>query len=284
MPDNATASRPNGMTAPPHPAQQISATRPAQGRANLRGLATLYAKEVRRFLKIGGQTLVAPIITTILFLTVFSVAFGTDRQVAGLPYIEFLGPGLIMMTILQNAFANTSTSLIQQKLNENIIDVLMPPLSPLELTLGYVLGGATRGLLVAVSVGVALWLIVPFSVHNLPFALIHGAGAALLMSALGMMTGIWAEKFDHVSTVTNFVILPLSFLSGTFFAIGRFPDILQTVSHFNPFFYLIDGFRYGLTGQADGSLVIGLAVVLGANLMAWTACLVMFQTGYKLKA
>ena len=284
MPDNAAFSRSAGMTAPPHPAQENAPTRPARGRANLRGLATLYAKEVRRFLKIGGQTLVAPIITTILFLTVFSVAFGTDRQVAGLPYIEFLGPGLIMMTILQNAFANTSTSLIQQKLNENIIDVLMPPLSPLELTLGYVLGGATRGLLVAVSVGVALWLIVPFSVHNLTFVLVHGAGGASLMSALGMMTGIWAEKFDHVSTVTNFVILPLSFLSGTFFAIGRFPDILQTASHFNPFFYLIDGFRYGFTGQADGSLAIGLVVVVGANLIAWTSCFAMFQTGYKLKA
>ena len=276
--------QPTGMTPLRHSGEETAPTRPAQGRANLRGLSTLYAKEVRRFLKIGGQTLVAPIITTILFLTVFSVAFGTDRRVAGLTYIEFLGPGLIMMTILQNAFANTSTSLILQKLNENIIDVLMPPLSPLELTLGYVLGGATRGLLVASSVGVALWLIIPFSIYDLTFVMVHGAGAALLMSALGMMTGIWAEKFDHVSTVTNFVILPLSFLSGTFFAIGRFPEILQTVSHFNPFFYLIDGFRYGFTGQADGSLVIGLAVVVGANLIAWTACFVMFQTGYKLKA
>ena len=189
-----------------------------------------------------------------------------------------------MMTILQNAFANTSTSLIQQKLNENIIDVLMPPLSPMELTLGYVLGGATRGLLVAFCVGVSLWLIMPFSIYDLTFILVHSAGAALLMSALGMMTGIWAEKFDHVSTVTNFVILPLSFLSGTFFAIGRFPEILQTVSHFNPFFYLIDGFRYGFTGQADGSLVIGLVVLVGANLIAWTSCFAMFQTGYKLKA
>ena len=124
----------------------------------------------------------------------------------------------------------------------------------------------------------------PFSIYNLTFVLVHSAGAALLMSALGMMTGIWAEKFDHVSTVTNFFILPLSFLSGTFFAIGRFPEILQTVSHFNPFFYLIDGFRYGFTGQADGSLVIGLVVVVGANLTAWTSCLAMFRTGYKLKA
>ena len=275
MSDNVTLNHATRLQAP---------TRPAQGRANLRGLATLYTREVRRFLKIGGQTLVAPIITTMLFLTVFSVAFGTDRQLAGLPYVEFLGPGLIMMTILQNAFANTSTSLIQQKLNENIIDVLMPPLSPLELTVGYVLGGATRGLIVALSVGVALWLIIPFGVYNLAFIIIHGTAAALLMSALGMMTGIWAEKFDHVSTVTNFVILPLSFLSGTFFAIGQFPDILQTISHFNPFFYLIDGFRYGFTGQADGSLVIGLAVVLVGNLIALIGCFLMFHTGYKLKA
>ena len=284
MPNKVAFYQPMRMTAPCHPGEATAPTRPAQGRANLRGLATLYTKEIRRFLKIGGQTLVAPIITTILFLTVFSVAFGTDRRVAGLPYIEFLGPGLIMMTILQNAFANTSTSLIQQKLNENIIDVLMPPLSPLELTLGYVLGGATRGLLVAFCVGVSLWLIMPFSIYDLTFILVHSAGAALLMSALGMMTGIWAEKFDHVSTVTNFIILPLSFLSGTFFSVERFPDILQIVSYFNPFFYLIDGFRYGFTGQAEGSLIIGLTVVVVTNLVAWTSCFVMFQTGYKLKA
>ena len=262
----------------------LAPTRPAQGRANLRGMSTLYVKEVHRFLKIFGQTLIAPIVTTVLFLTVFTVAFGADRLVAGLPYIEFLGPGLIMMTILQNAFANTSTSLIQQKLNDNIIDVLMPPLSPLELTIGYVLGGATRGLLVSFSVGFALWLIIPFNVHNAVFILMHGVGAAFMMSALGMMTGIWAEKFDHVSTVTNFIVLPLSFLSGTFFTIQRFPETLQTLSHFNPFFYLIDGFRYGFTGHADGSVMIGLGVMIGANLAAWTGCFLMFNAGYKLKA
>ena len=205
-------------------------------------------------------------------------------MVAGIPYIKFLAPGLIMMTILQNAFANTSTSLIQQKLNETIIDVLMPPLSPIELTAGYVLGGATRGLLVALSVGLTLIFFVPFEVHNAAFVVAHGLGAAFMMSGIGMLTGIWAEKFDHVSTVTNFIILPLSFLSGTFFSIERFPDALQFASHLNPFFYLIDGFRYGFTGHADGSLKIGLAVIASSNIIVWIACFLMFRTGYKLKA
>ena len=259
-------------------------TRPSLGFTNWLGLKTLYVKEVHRFLKIFGQTLIAPIVTTLLFLTVFAVAFGSDRMVAGMPYIQFLVPGLIMMTILQNAFANTSTSLIQQKLNDTIIDVLMPPLSPLELTAGYVLGGATRGLLVALSVGLTLSFFLPIEVHNAALVVAYGFGAAFMMAAIGMITGIWAEKFDHVSTVTNFVILPLSFLSGTFFSIERFPGILQLASHLNPFFYLIDGFRYGFTGYADGSLTIGLTVMIITNIVLWTACFLMFRTGYKLKA
>ena len=264
-------------------AKYIYRTRPSLGQSNWLGLKALYLKEIQRFLKIFGQTLIAPVVTTLLFLTVFSITFGSNRTVAGLTYVEFLAPGLIMMTILQNAFANTSTSLIQQKLNETIIDVLMPPMSPFELTLGYVLGGATRGLLVAFSVGLTLYLFVPLGAHNIAFIAVHGLGAAFLMSAIGMMTGIWAEKFDHVSTVTNFIILPLSLLSGTFFSVNRFPDVLQFTSHLNPFFYLIDGFRYGFTGHSDGSLEVGLTVVLGFNVIIWVACFLMFRSGYKLK-
>ena len=259
-------------------------TRPSLGLANWIGLRTLYLKEVQRFLKIFSQTLVAPVVTTLLFLAVFSIAFGINRNVAGLPYIVFLGPGLIMMTILQNSFANTSTSIIQQKLNESIIDVLMPPLSPFELTLGYILGGATRGLIVALSVGGTLFLIIPIQIYDAYFVIIHGFGAALMMSAIGMITGLWAEKFDHVSTVTNFVILPLSFLSGTFFSIERFPDVLRSISNFNPFFYLIDGFRFGFTGHSDGSLFIGIAVVITSNLLLLLLCYFVFKTGFKIKA
>ena len=258
-------------------------TRPSLGLYNWIGLKTLYLKEIQRFLKIYSQTLIAPVVTTLLFLVVFSVTFGNNRIVAGLPYVVFLGPGLIMMAILQNSFSNTSTSLIQQKLNESIIDVLTPPLSPIELALGYILGGATRGLIVAIGVGLTLFLLVPIGIYDICFIIAHGVGAALMMSAIGMITGIWAEKFDHVSTVTNFIILPLSFLSGTFFSVDRFPPILHIVSNFNPFFYLIDGFRYGFTGYSDGSLTIGLSVIVTFNIFLWLTCFMMVDNGYKIK-
>ena len=135
----------------------------------------------------------------------------------------------------------------------------------------------------AISVGLTLFLIIPIGVHSVIFVIIFGLGAASMMSAIGMIAGIWAEKFDHVSTVTNFIILPLSFLSGTFFSVERFPDILRTISYFNPFFYLIDGFRYGFTGYSDGSLVVGLAVIVVSNIMLWLACYFLLQNGYKLK-
>lgn len=257
--------------------------RPALTGPNWRGMWTLYIKEVHRYLKIFGQTLLAPIITTLLFLMVFSVAFGNGRMVDGLPYVEFLAPGLLMMTILQNSFANTSTSLIQQKLNENIVDTLMPPLSPMELTTGFVLGGATRGLMVAVGVGISLALLVPVSLHHPAAIIFYAIGAALMMGSMGMMTGIWAEKFDHVSTITNFIILPLSFLSGTFFPITRFPEIFQIISHYNPFFYLIDGLRFGFTGQSAGSIEIGIVLVITVNVLLWVLCYWMFRTGYKIK-
>jgi len=259
-------------------------TRPARGLANWQGLATLYAKEVHRFLKIFGQTLLAPIVTTLLFLTVFAVVFGGGRTVAGMPYVEFLAPGLIMMTILQNAFANTSTSIIQAKLNDNIVDTLMPPLSPFELTAGYILSSTTRGLLVATGVAFAVALVVPIEVHNFALVLFYAVGAAVMMAALGTMTGIWAEKYDHVSTITNFVILPLSFMSGTFFTIERFPESLRTISFANPFFYLIDGFRYGLTGHADGNIVIGMTVTIVICSLAGLSSYAMFRSGYKLKS
>jgi len=257
--------------------------RPVITGTNWQGIWTLYAKEVHRYIKIFGQTLLAPIITTLLFLTVFGVVFGDGRTVGKLTYIEFLAPGLLMMTILQNAFANTSTSLISQKINESIVDTLMPPLSPLELTIGFILGGATRGLMVAIGVGLSLTLVIPISFHN-PSAIIFFAfGAALMMGSMGMMTGIWAEKFDHVSTVTNFIILPLSFLSGTFFPISRFPETLQTASHYNPFFYLIDGLRFGFTNQSTGSIETGVFFIIIFNILLWLTCYWMLRTGYKIK-
>ena len=257
--------------------------RPVVKGPNWRGIWTLYAKEVHRYFKIFGQTLLAPIITALLFLIVFGIVFGDGRTVGKLTYIEFLAPGLLMMTILQNAFANTSTSLISQKVNDSIVDTLMPPLSPLELTIGFILGGATRGLMVAIGVGISLAVVVPISFQNLGAVIFFAFGAAIMMGSMGMMTGIWAEKFDHVSTVTNFIILPLSFLSGTFFPISRFPDALQIASFYNPFFYLIDGLRFGFTNQSTGPIAIGVFFIVIINVFLWLTCYWMLRAGYKIK-
>jgi ABC-2 type transport system permease protein len=257
--------------------------RPVLVGINWQGMWTLYAKEVHRYLKIFGQTLLAPIITTFLFMIVFGVVFGDGRNVNGQPYIEFLAPGLLMATILQNAFANTSVSLIQQKLNENIVDTLMPPLSPTELTIGFIMGGATRGIMIGIVVGLSLTLVVPISFQNPGAIVFYAINAAIMMSSLGMITGVWADKFDHVSTITNFIILPLSFLSGTFFPIDRFPEPLQTISHYNPFFFLIDGLRFGFNGYSTASIELGIALIITLNILLWAICYWMFRTGYKIK-
>ena len=249
------------------------------------GLWTLYAREVRRFLKVFTQTLVAPVVTTLLFLAVFALAIGRGRaDVAGVPFIEFLAPGLVMMAILQNAFANTSSSIIISKIQGNIVDTLMPPLSAHELTFGYAIGGATRGVVVGVVVAAVMAVFVPLQIHNVGFIAFHAVAAALMLSLIGIIGGIWADKFDHIAAVTNFVVTPLSFLSGSFYSIERLPPLFQAVAHYNPFFYVIDGFRYGFLGHADVAPALGLAVMVGVDLGLWLVCHWMFATGYKLKA
>jgi ABC-2 type transport system permease protein len=254
------------------------------GVVNGRGVWTLYVKEVRRFLNVFTQTLLAPVITTLLFLAIFALALGgAGRQAAGVPYIEFLAPGLIMMTMMQNAFANTSSSILIAKVQGNIVDVLMPPLSAAELTVGIAAGGVTRGLMVGVAAGLAMWAFVPLRVHDALILVFHAVNASLMLSLLGMIGGIWAEKFDHIAAVTNFIITPFSFLSGTFYSIERLPATWQVVAHFNPFFYMIDGLRYGLIGRADGAIGLGLVVVPLVNVALWTLAHRMFATGYRLK-
>jgi ABC-2 type transport system permease protein len=255
------------------------------GAVNWRGLWTLYVKEVRRFLKVYTQTLLAPMVVSLLFLAIFALALGgAGRQTGGVEFIVFLAPGLIMMTIMQNSFANTSSSIVIAKIQGNIVDVLMPPLSPLELNLGIAGGGVTRGVLVGLVAGLAIWVFVPLGLHAPAFVLFHAVAGALMLSLLGMVGGIWAEKFDHIAAVTNFVIMPLSFLSGTFYSIERLPENWQFVAHFNPFFYMIDGFRYGFIGRSDSSLGVGVAVLLGVNMALWLLTQRLFATGYRLKA
>lgn len=255
------------------------------GRVNWLGLWTLYRKEVQRFLNVFTQTLAAPMVTALLFFAIFNLALGRSVDMGTeVPYAQFLAPGLIMMTLVQNAFANTSSSLLISKVQGNIVDVLMPPLSPTEFTLGYALGGVTRGLLVAVAVWVGLLPFVPMSFHN-PLAIFYFAFmASLMLALLGMIGGIWAEKFDHIAAITNFVIVPLSFLSGTFYSIDRLPPEWHFIAFGNPFFYMIDGLRYGFIGHSDGNVLIGVLVVLTVNiaLLLWTHRIV--STGYKLKA
>lgn len=255
------------------------------GAVNWLGFQTLYIREVRRFLKVYTQTIVAPVVTTLLFLAVFLLALGGAQRVVGdVSYAEFLMPGLVMMAMVQNAFANTSSSIVISKVQGNIVDVLMPPLSPGEFTLAYALGGTTRGLVVGAAVGLAMWVFVPVRMLHPSFVLYHAVAASLLLSTLGMIGGIWSEKFDHIAAVTNFVVTPLSFLSGTFYSVERLPESWRFVAHLDPFFYMIDGFRYGFIGHADANPMIGVVVLAAANAALLLLCHRMVATGYKLKA
>lgn len=253
--------------------------------ANWIGLRTLYMREVRRFSKVYTQTVLAPVVTTLLFLAVFTLALGgAHRIVAGLPFAQFLAPGLIMMAIAQNAFANTSSSIMVSKVQGNIVDILMPPFTAHELWLALVMGGASRGIIVGVAVGAAMRFFVDLGLHAPGFIVFHALMAAAMLSQLGVIGGIWAEKFDHMAAITNFVITPLAFLSGTFYSIERLPEAFQAAAHLNPFFYMIDGFRYGVIGHADGNLAAGFAVMIGINAALWLTCARMLRSGYKLKA
>lgn len=263
-----------------------SAPAPRRYRAiNWVGLWTLYAKEVRRFLTVATQTVLAPMVTTLLFLAVFVLALGhaVDR-IGDVAYMSFLAPGLIMMAITQNSFANTSSSILISKIQGNIVDLLMPPLSPLERTIGLAAGGLTRGLVVGVATWVAMLPFVPVAAAHPGFILFHAIAASLMMSLIGVIAGVWAEKFDHMAAITNFVVTPAAFLSGAFYSAQRLPEFWQKVAHANPLFYLIDGFRYGFIGHADGSLGAGIAVMLGANALLLWLTHRMFATGYHLKA
>jgi ABC-2 type transport system permease protein len=248
------------------------------------GLWTLYIREVRRFTKVYTQTVMAPVVTTLLFLAVFALALGgRSRSIGEVPLMEFLAPGLIMMAIVQNSFANTSSSLMVSKVQGNIVDTLMPPFTAHELTLAIALGGATRGIVVGAAVATAMTIVVDLSIHDLFFIVYHAAMAALMLSLLGIIGAIWAEKFDHIAAVTNFIVTPLSFLSGTFYSIQQLPETAQLIAHTNPFFYMIDGFRYGFIGHSDSSLGIGVAAMAAVNLALWTLCTRLFASGYKLK-
>jgi ABC-2 type transport system permease protein len=253
---------------------------------NWGGLKTLYIKEVRRFFKVQMQTVWAPAITTLLYLAIFTVALGrAGRMVMGVPFADFIAPGLIVMAMMQNAFANASFSLLVGKIQGNIVDYLMPPLSTGELIAGLVGAAVTRAILVGCAVWLAmlLWPGVSVSVHRPELVLWFGLMGALLLSFLGLLTSIWADKFDHAAAVTNFVVTPLSLLSGTFYSVRQLAPAFRAVSHANPFFYVISGFRAGFLGVSDSPLLVGAFALLALNLALWAICYALLKSGWKIK-
>ena len=254
------------------------------GFINWIGVRTLYVKEVQRFLKVYTQTIIAPAVTTLIFMTIFSLALGgAVRTIGEVPFMIFLAPGLVMMAIVQNSFANTSSTMMIGKVQGCIVDVLMPPLSPSELTLAFVMGGVSRGVLVAIVTATAMSVYVPLAIHDYTALIFYALAASMMLSLMGLIAGIWAEKFDSMAAVTNFVVTPLAFLSGTFYSVERLPEPWFTVSQINPFFYMIDGFRYAFIGHADGSLLIGILILAISNALLWFTVHRMFVNGYKLK-
>jgi ABC-2 type transport system permease protein len=254
---------------------------------NWPGLRALYAKEVRRFMKVQLQTIWAPAITTLLFLVIFTVALGRQgRLVLGVPFADFIAPGLIMMGMLQNSFANSSFALLVGKMQGTLVDYLMPPISTGEMLIALVGASVTR----ACAVGGAVWLAMVLwpGVHVTPVhvwaILWFGILGAALLGFFGVLTSIWADKFDHAAAVTNFVIAPLTLLSGTFYAIDRLSPTFQAISHINPFFYIISGFRYGFVSAADTDVLRGSIIILVLNIVTGAICYTVLRKGWKLKA
>ncbi|WP_443018131.1 ABC transporter permease [Sphingomonas sp. 35-24ZXX] len=254
---------------------------------NWGGLKALYMKEVRRFFKVQLQTIWAPAITTMLYLVIFTVALGrSGRTVLDVPFADFLAPGLIVMAMMQNSFANSSFSLLVGKIQGTIIDYLMPPLSELEVLVSLVIAAVTRAFLVggAVWLAMLLWPGIQVTPQH-PLAILwFGLMGSVMLAFMGVMTSIWAEKFDHAAAITNFVVAPLALLSGTFYSVDAMAPAFRALSHANPFFYVISGFRYGFIGTTDSPLLLGAALLLAINAALGIACYALLRSGWKLRS
>jgi len=245
---------------------------------------TLFKKEVFRFLKVGIQTVVGPAISSLLFLAVFSLALGRSvNQINNINLAEFIAPGLIMMTMLQNSFANAASSIGQSKFQGNIVDILMAPLSNYELAAGYIFGAVARGIICGLVTYLCMLLFIPISIYSYSALLFYTLMGCFMMGSMGTIIGIWADKWDQQQGITNFIVLPLTFLSGTFYSISKLPEFWQNFALYNPFFYNIDGFRYAFIGQSDSQLLIGGIILIILNFSLFFLCYLMFEKGYKLK-
>jgi len=255
------------------------------GLINWVGAWTLYQKEVLRFLMVWAQTLFSPLISSLLFLLVLSLAIGNERgNVLGVSFISFLAPGLISMQVIQQSFSHSSSSFMIGKIQGNIVDLLYAPLSAAEVTIAVSLASVTRAVMIAIISIITFMLIIEIQITNYLALIAFTFLSSFILGNVGIIAGLWSEKFDNMATVTNFVIIPLSFLSGTFYSIERLPGLLKTISEFNPFFYMIDGFRYSFIGQADGSITVGLVYLTILSVVSWFITYLLYKNGYKIKS
>ncbi len=249
------------------------------------GAYTLYIKETLRFLSVFGQTIVGPIITSILFLLVISLAIGETRpNVLGVEFIIFLAPGLIAMQVIQQSFSHSSSSLLMGKVMGNIVDMIGAPLSASEVTLAIILASITRAIIISVISVIIFSLVIEIEIKNYLIFISYLILSSFIMGTAGFIAGLWADKFDHMATVTNFMIVPLSFLSGTFYSIERLPNFLITLSYYNPFFHMIDGFRYSFINSMDGSITFGLIYLILLSIVLWIIAYTLYKKGYKIKS
>jgi ABC-2 type transport system permease protein len=255
------------------------------GLVNWIGIYSLYVKEVSRFLIVWAQTLLSPLVSSLLFLSVLTLALGNDRgNVLGYSFISFLAPGLIVMSIVQQSFSHSVSSLMIGKIQGNIIDTLLAPLSAIEVTLAIIFAAVTRGLVILIISIAVFSLIVEIHIYSIFYIFIGAFLGTFILGALGFITGLWAEKFDHTATITNFIITPLSFLSGVFYSIERLPVFFQSISKINPFFYIIDICRFGFLGTSDGSIGIGLVYLTILSIIVWLISYYLYKIGYKIKS
>ena len=255
------------------------------GYVNWIGFWTLYKKEVLRFLIVVIQTVISPLVTSLLFLLVLSLAVGDQRgEVLGFPFISFLAPGLIAMQVIQQAFSHSSSSIMIGKIQGNIVDILYAPLTAAEITLATNFAACTRSLMIALVSITVFQFIVDLEFYSFFYIFIYTFLGSFILSSIGIIIGLWAEKFDHMASATNFIIVPLSFLSGTFYSVERLPVLLKNISEWNPFFYIIDGFRYGFLGVSDGSIKFGLFYLIILSFLTWFLSYILFKKGYKIKS
>tara|TARA_Y100001970_G_C14200965_1_gene841044 strand:- start:705 stop:1517 length:813 start_codon:yes stop_codon:yes gene_type:complete len=254
------------------------------GKINLTGFISLYLRECSRFFVVWAQTLLSPLVSSLLFLSVLSLALGNERgEVLGNTFIVFLAPGLIIQSMMLQSFSHSTSSLMISKMQGNIVDILYAPLSSFEVSLSIILAATTRSIIIGIVSTFVFFFIVDLKITNLIYIFYSAFFGSFFVGSLGFITGLWATKFDHTATITNFIITPLSFLSGVFYTIDKLPSIFQIISFYNPFFHIINIFRYGYLGVSDGSMMFGIIYLPLLSLLGWFVAFILYKNGYKIK-